>query len=108
LATEINLERIKMQRISPFLWFDSQAEEAAKFYVSTFKNSKIGKIARYPKEVAEKIGRMPEISDGLRAECDEALRERFYALRKGDRIRIKGNLKAWHLRQDAGRGLQRL
>lgn len=30
-----------MQKITPFLWFDSQAEEAANFYVSIFKNSKI-------------------------------------------------------------------
>jgi predicted 3-demethylubiquinone-9 3-methyltransferase (glyoxalase superfamily) len=37
-----------MQKITPFLWFDSQAEEAASFYVSVFKNSKIGSIARYP------------------------------------------------------------
>jgi predicted 3-demethylubiquinone-9 3-methyltransferase (glyoxalase superfamily) len=37
-----------MQKISPFLWFDSQAEEAANFYVSIFKNSKISKISRYP------------------------------------------------------------
>ena len=36
-----------MPRISPFLWFDTQAEEAARFYVSVFKNSKIVKIARY-------------------------------------------------------------
>lgn len=37
-----------MQKISPFLWFDDQAEAAAKFYVSVFKeNSKILKIARY-------------------------------------------------------------
>ena len=48
-----------MKKINPFLWFDSEAEEAAKFYVSIFKNSKIGKIARYPKEAAEKIGRPP-------------------------------------------------
>ena len=48
-----------MQKINPFLWFDSDAEEAAKFYVSIFKNSKIGKIARYPKEAAERIGRPP-------------------------------------------------
>ena len=37
-----------MPKITPFLWFESQAEEAANFYVSVFKNSKIGKIARYP------------------------------------------------------------
>jgi predicted 3-demethylubiquinone-9 3-methyltransferase (glyoxalase superfamily) len=36
-----------MKKINPFLWFDSDAEEAAKFYVSIFKNSKIGKITHY-------------------------------------------------------------
>ena len=46
-----------MQKITPCLWFDSQAEEAAKFYVSIFKNSKIGKIARYGKEGYEIHGR---------------------------------------------------
>ncbi len=34
-------------KIKPFLWYDSQAEEAARFYVSVFKNSKIGKVSRY-------------------------------------------------------------
>jgi len=48
-----------MQKISPFLWFDSQAEEAAKFYVSIFKNSKIDKITRYPEQAADRIGREP-------------------------------------------------
>lgn len=48
-----------IQKISPFLWFDSQAEEAAQFYVSVFKNSKIGKITRYPNEAAKRIGREP-------------------------------------------------
>jgi predicted 3-demethylubiquinone-9 3-methyltransferase (glyoxalase superfamily) len=35
------------QRIAPCLWFDHQAEEAARFYVSVFKNSKITNVARY-------------------------------------------------------------
>src|ERR1700736_332955 len=48
-----------MQRISPFLWFDSQAKEAAKFYVSVFKNSSIDKVTKYPEEAATKIGREP-------------------------------------------------
>ena len=48
-----------MQKISPFLWFDSQAEEAAKFYTLVFKNSKIDKVTRYPEEAAKKIGREP-------------------------------------------------
>ncbi len=36
-----------MQKITPFLWFDNQAEEAANFYASIFKNSKIGTVSRY-------------------------------------------------------------
>jgi predicted 3-demethylubiquinone-9 3-methyltransferase (glyoxalase superfamily) len=36
-----------MQKITPFLWFDGNAEEAANFYISIFKNSKLGKISRY-------------------------------------------------------------
>jgi predicted 3-demethylubiquinone-9 3-methyltransferase (glyoxalase superfamily) len=37
-----------MQKITPFLWFDDKAEEAMNFYVSIFKNSKAGKVTRYP------------------------------------------------------------
>jgi predicted 3-demethylubiquinone-9 3-methyltransferase (glyoxalase superfamily) len=36
-----------MPKITPFLWFDQQAEEAANFYTSVFKNSKIDRITRY-------------------------------------------------------------
>ena len=36
-----------MQKITPFLWFDDQAEEAMEFYTSIFKNSKIGDVSRY-------------------------------------------------------------
>jgi predicted 3-demethylubiquinone-9 3-methyltransferase (glyoxalase superfamily) len=36
-----------MQKIVPFLWFNNQAEEAMNFYVSIFKNSKVGKVTRY-------------------------------------------------------------
>ena len=39
-----------VQKIAPCLWFDGQAEEAAKFYVSIFKNSAIGTVTRYGKE----------------------------------------------------------
>ena len=46
-----------IQKITPFLWFDDQAEEAAKFYTSIFRNSKIGRIARYSKETAEHVGK---------------------------------------------------
>jgi len=46
-----------MQKITPFLWFDNQAEEAANFYVSIFKNSKIENISRYEEEGHEIHGR---------------------------------------------------
>ena len=36
-----------MQKITPFLWFDNQAEEAMKFYTSIFKHSKVGRVSRY-------------------------------------------------------------
>lgn len=39
-----------MQKISPCLWFDDNAEDAVKFYVSIFKNSKVGNVTRYGKE----------------------------------------------------------
>ena len=46
-----------MQKITPCLWFDDQAEGAANFYTSIFKNSKIGNITRYGKEGYEIHGR---------------------------------------------------
>ena len=55
-----------MQKITPFLWFDNQAEEAVQFYVSVFKNSEIIKIIRYgdngpgPKGTVMTIGFMIE------------------------------------------------
>ena len=46
-----------MQKITPFLWFDNQAEEAAKFYTSVFENSKVGRILRYDEASAKGAGR---------------------------------------------------
>ena len=46
-----------VQKITPCLWFDNQAEEAARFYVSLFKSSAIGTISRYGKEGVEVHGR---------------------------------------------------
>ena len=48
---------MKTQKITPFLWFDDNAEEAVKFYVSIFKNSKIGRMTRYGEEGAKVSGR---------------------------------------------------
>ena len=45
-----------MQRITPFLWFDNNAEQAVKFYTSVFKNSKAGKVALYPEGSPGPVG----------------------------------------------------
>lgn len=41
------MENGRTQKIRPFLWFNGQAEEAANFYTSIFKNSKLGHVSRY-------------------------------------------------------------
>jgi predicted 3-demethylubiquinone-9 3-methyltransferase (glyoxalase superfamily) len=46
-----------MQKITPFLWFDNQAEEAVNFYISIFRNSKIVNVARYGDDGARVSGR---------------------------------------------------
>jgi predicted 3-demethylubiquinone-9 3-methyltransferase (glyoxalase superfamily) len=43
----LKVEEQDMQKITPFLWFDNQAEEAVNFYTSIFKNSKVGNVTRY-------------------------------------------------------------
>ena len=47
-----------MQKITPFLWFNTEAEEAAKFYTSIFKDSKLGSVAPYD-EAGAKASGMP-------------------------------------------------
>lgn len=57
-----------MQKISPFLWFDNQAEEAANFYVSIFKNSEIRSVSRYGEGAPRPAGSAMSVSfvlDGL-------------------------------------------
>ncbi len=46
-----------MQKIVPYLWFDDQAEEAAKLYTSVFKNSRTGSVARYDEAAAKMSGK---------------------------------------------------
>ena len=46
----------RFQRITPFLWFNNDAEDAVKFYVSVFKNARIGQITHYTKESANASG----------------------------------------------------
>lgn len=46
-----------MQKITPFLWFDDQAEQAVNFYTSVFENSKVGDITHYDAASAAVSGR---------------------------------------------------
>src|SRR5881227_260971 len=55
-----------MQKITPFLWFDNQAEEAANFYVSVFKNSKVKGMTHYTgEEPSGKKGSVMTVSFNL-------------------------------------------
>ena len=57
-----------MQKITPFLWFDDQAEEAAEFYVSLFKNSAITGVSRYGEGAPAPVGTAMSVTfvlDGL-------------------------------------------
>lgn len=53
-----HMNKTIMQQITPFLWFDNNAEEASKYYISIFKNSKIIDIVHYGESAAEASGRL--------------------------------------------------
>ena len=48
-----------MNKIRPNLWFDTQAEDAARFYTDVFKDSKLGAVARYPEPVKRSTASPP-------------------------------------------------
>ena len=62
-----------MERLTPFLWFDTQAEEAANFYVSIFKNSKIKNISHYPEGTPGPAGKVMMVSFELDGQSFAAL-----------------------------------
>jgi len=70
-----------MQRIAPFLWFDSNAEEAANFYVSIFKNSKIVNTSRYGEAGPGPKGQVMTMSFELAG-------QRFMALNGGPQFKF--------------------
>jgi predicted 3-demethylubiquinone-9 3-methyltransferase (glyoxalase superfamily) len=76
---------IAAHKITPCLWFDSQAEEAARFYVSVFDNSRIGRISRYGKEGYDIHGR--EAGSVMTVEF-ELEGQRFVALNGGPHFRF--------------------
>jgi predicted 3-demethylubiquinone-9 3-methyltransferase (glyoxalase superfamily) len=71
--------------ITPCLWFDTQAEQAAKFYASVFKDSKIGKISRYGKEGVEVHGKQPGT---VMTVAFEVAGQKFLALNGGPQFKF--------------------
>ena len=69
-----------MQKISVCLWFDSQGEEAARFYTSVFRNSKVGHVTRYDEAAAKAAGRPQGSVMTVEFELDG---QRFMALNGG-------------------------
>jgi predicted 3-demethylubiquinone-9 3-methyltransferase (glyoxalase superfamily) len=78
-----------MQKISPFLWFDDQAEEAMNFYVSIFDNSKVGKITRYGDAGPGPKGSV--MTGSLELEGQQ-----FTALNGGAHFKFTGSKAPWH------------
>jgi predicted 3-demethylubiquinone-9 3-methyltransferase (glyoxalase superfamily) len=74
-----------IQKIVPFLWFDTQAEEAAKYYVSIFRNSKLGRISRYG-EAGKDVHKRPPGSVMVVEFTLEG--QRFLALNGGPQFRF--------------------
>ena len=72
-------------RITPNLWFDTQAKEAAKFYTSVFKNSQIERITRYPQEGQEVHGKTAGTVMTVEFRLDG---QRFVALNGGPQFKF--------------------
>ncbi len=73
------------QKITPFLWFDRQAEEAANFYTSVFKNSRVVSVTRYDEKSAQASG-LPK--DSVMTAEFELEGQRFVALNGGPHFKF--------------------
>ena len=73
------------QKLMPCLWFDTEAEAAAKHYASIFKNSKIGKTSRYGKEGQEIHGKQPGTVMTVEFEIEG---QKFLALNGGPQFKF--------------------
>jgi predicted 3-demethylubiquinone-9 3-methyltransferase (glyoxalase superfamily) len=76
---------IATQKINPCLWFDTEAEDAAKFYCSVFKNSRIGKVSRYVNEGQEIHGKPAGSVMAVEFELDG---QKFAALNGGPQFKF--------------------
>ena len=77
------------QKITPFLWFDNQAEEAAAFYTSIFNESAIGAAANYEAEAASKVGK-PKGS--VMVVVFEIAGQKFIALNGGPKFKFNESI----------------
>jgi predicted 3-demethylubiquinone-9 3-methyltransferase (glyoxalase superfamily) len=77
--------QIAASKINPCLWFDTQAEDAAKFYCSVFKNSRMGRISRYVNEGHEIHGKAAGSVMAVEFEIDG---QRFAALNGGPHFKF--------------------
>jgi len=73
------------EKITPFLWFDGQAEEAAKFYVSIFRNAKILNVVRYTEAGKKVHGRTPGSAMTVEFQLEG---QRFIALNGGPQFKF--------------------
>jgi predicted 3-demethylubiquinone-9 3-methyltransferase (glyoxalase superfamily) len=76
---------IKTRKITPCLWFDTEGEDAANFYVSIFKNSRIGHVSRYGKEGFEIHGKKAGTAMTVEFELDG---QAFLALNGGPQFKF--------------------
>ena len=90
---------IAASKINPCLWFDTEAEEAARFYCSIFKNSKVGTISRYGSEGKEIHGKEAGSVMAVEFELDG---ERFAALNGGPLFKFSEALVSDPLRRPEG------
>ena len=87
----MNKTRKYVQKITPFLWFDSQAEDAVKFYTSIFKGSNIGRILRYGEETAKVSESGRSVGSVLTIEF-EIEGQKFVALNGGPQFKFNESI----------------
>jgi predicted 3-demethylubiquinone-9 3-methyltransferase (glyoxalase superfamily) len=73
------------QKITTFLWFDNEAEEAAGFYISLFEDSRIVAISHYPDAVPDKVGSVMLVTFELAG-------QKFYALNGGSQYKFNESI----------------
>jgi predicted 3-demethylubiquinone-9 3-methyltransferase (glyoxalase superfamily) len=78
------MSKIK-QKLTTFLWFDNQAEEAARFYTSLFDDSRIVAISHYPDAVPDKAGSVMLVTFELAG-------QKFYALNGGPQYKLNESM----------------